>query len=188
MQIHFSVFFVGALLLLILPFDWIAAVVIAAFFHELCHILTLYALNGRILHISFQPTGCLMEAGRIVEWKQFVSILAGPIGSISLLLLRHTAPQIAICGLIQGLYNLIPALPLDGGRLLTLLVYRFCPEQAERILCFTAMGICIVIDFLAIWCHWAGCAGIWPFLFAIIWNLRFLPRKTPCKPFQIGVQ
>lgn len=165
-----------------LPLDWIMAVVTAAFFHELCHILTLWSLNGNIRSIKIQPGGCIIECGRMGEWAQFFSILAGPLGSFALLFLCRTAPKIAICGFFQGLYNLIPVLPLDGGRMLRLLLYSVCPEHAEKVMAAVAFGICIAVTFAAVWLTATDSFGVFPLIFSLLWNIKYLPRKIPCKP------
>ena len=187
-RIPFGVFFLGALLVLILPLDWFGAIVIAAVFHELCHILMVLALDGSISEIRFKTTGCEIKTNTMGEWAQFFSILAGPLGSFSLLALCRTAPKLAICGLIQGLSNLIPVLPLDGGRLLLLLLYRFCPDKAEKVMNFVTMGICLLFGLLAIYLSTAASAGLWPVFLAVFWSVSVLSRKIPCKPSRIRVQ
>ena len=187
-QINSCVFLIAALLILLLPLDWLAAAVIAAILHELFHILTLYALNGKVWKIEIHCSGCVLETGGLGAFRQFISILAGPIGSLSLLLLCHITPKIAICGLVHGVYNLIPVLPLDGGRLLRLLLYHFCPSAADKVMTMIAVFTCILADFLTV-CLWVmGLSGPLPIFLAIGWNIRFLPRKIPCKPNQIKVQ
>ena len=180
-QIHSGVLFISALLLLLLPLDWVAAAVTAAILHELMHIIALYAFNGRILKIQVQAGGCMIETDSLGEWSQFFSILAGPLGSFSLLLLRHCIPKIAIFGLFQGVYNLFPVMPLDGGRLLRLLLNRFCPNRADLVMDCVAFGSCILVDFAAIVLSTMTSMGLWPFMAAFAWNLKLLPRKTPCK-------
>lgn len=177
-----------ALLLLILPLDWILSAAAAALIHELCHILVLSSFGGKIRSIHIQPFGCIIESNRVGEWAQFCCILAGPLGSFLLLTLCHTAPKIAICGFVHGLYNLIPVLPLDGGRILRLLLYAVCPEYAEKLLAVAAFGICIAVTFLAFWFASLDSLGLFPLLIALIWNIKYLPRKIPCKPCGIGVQ
>ena len=152
----FHVFFIAALLLLLLPLDWLAAAIAAALIHELCHILVLYALKGRISGIHIHAGGCVIESAVTGKWREFFCILAGPIGSFSLLLLCRMVPKMAVCGLFQGTYNLIPVLPLDGGRLLRLILYQLCPELAEAILFYTAVGIRVLILTLGIWLSVSG--------------------------------
>lgn len=136
-------FFFTALLLLILPIRWVISAATAAMIHEAYHILALWLLKEKIRSVRFSFCACVIETYPMEDWKKFCSILAGPAGSFSLLLLRQCVPMIAVCGFFHGFYNLLPILPLDGGRLLQLLLYRFCPEKADRIL--SVMGIIVVM-------------------------------------------
>ena len=184
MQVDSFAYFSAAFLLLVLPLDWFLSAVAASFVHELCHIATLYLLHGKITGIHIRVSGCMLETDRIAEMKQFFSILAGPAGSFLLLFLSRVAPKIAICGLIQGIYNLIPVLPLDGGRLFQLLLFHFFPGRAEMILDMTAIVVCVLISIFASWLSAAVYQEIWPMVFALIWSSKVLPGKTPCKPLR----
>ena len=177
-QVHFSACFLLALVLLLLPLEWVGAMVIAASFHELCHIVTLYAFGGTVSKIRVKAGGCMIETLSMGEQEQFFSILAGPLGSFSLLLFCRGAPKIAVCGFLQCLFNLMPVLPLDGGRLLRLLVYRFCPDQSERIMRFVTVSFCLFLDALAVGIALGTSAGGWPVLLALVCNIRFLIKKN----------
>ena len=182
MQIAVSVYFLAAFFLLVLPLDWFLSAAAAAVFHELCHILVLYGLQGKMIRIQVGVRGCVMETDRIEEKKQFLSIVAGPLGSFSLVLWCRVMPKLAICGLFHGLYNMIPLLPLDGGRLLQLFLQRYFPDQAQRVMDLTAVGICILILLGGIWFSAVVLEEIWPLLLAFVWVIKALPRKNPCKP------
>lgn len=54
--------------------------------------------------------------------RELLCVLAGPAVSFSLLALARFFPRIAICGLVQGIYNLLPIYPLDGGKALRCMV------------------------------------------------------------------
>lgn len=181
-------FVAAAVFLLTLPINWIISLVTAAIIHEICHILAVYVLGGRILKMEIQFVGCRIDTTPIGEWKQFISILAGPMGSFLLLFLCRIAPKIAICGALQGLCNLIPVMPLDGGRLLQLLLYHLCPTKAKKIADFVAVFVCISVNIIALWFSIGGDMGPAPFLLAFVWSLKVLPRKIPCKAAQIKVQ
>ena len=132
--------------------------------------------------------GCTIEAAGLGVWKQGISILAGPLGSFSLLLFYRIAPQLAICGCLQGLYNLLPLGPLDGGRLLKIMLYQFCPNYADVVRYFIGFGICILFDLGIVWMMRYYATGVWPVFAAVSWNVSMVPRKIPCKPGRIGVQ
>lgn len=134
----------GALILLLLPLDWIIAVCLSGLWHEVCHIVILSLMGGKIQKVSIRPDGCTIKTGRLEFWQQILSILAGPAGSLSLLFLLKLYPKMAVCGFLQGLFNLIPILPLDGGRILQLILYRINPKKAEFIMETVSSVLCIV--------------------------------------------
>lgn len=167
-----QVYLLAALLLLLLPLRWLLAAVFSAVFHELCHILVLLLLKGRIYRIRIGWNGCVIEGDSLGQLQQFFSILAGPMGSLLLVGLCRVAPRIAICGFIQGLYNLLPLMPLDGGRLLQILLYRFCPGKASALIrgIGISLRICItaVILYLAASLPWSMLLVLIP----AIWNMQ----------------
>ena len=110
--------FFAALLLLTVPIRWIAAGVFAAVIHELGHYLVVRLLGGEVISTTVSFRGARMEALPMSQGREILCILAGPAASFSLLLLARIAPRIALCGLIQGVYNLLPIYPLDGGRVI----------------------------------------------------------------------
>ena len=64
----------------------------------------------------------MLETGSMTIREELLCALAGPAGSLSLLLVSEWIPRIALCGMVQGLFNLIPAGNLDGGRVLRCLI------------------------------------------------------------------
>lgn len=162
----------GALLLLVLPLPWLLASILAAAFHELCHLGAVYALGGQVLRLTIGPTGAVMEGTLEGRWREILAAAAGPVGSLLLLSLVHTAPRIAVCGLLQGLFNLLPLYPLDGGRILRLSV----KGRAERVI----EGLLGAIFFLVLVRLHA--------VLALILAFRVISRNIPCKRQKIGVQ
>ena len=69
-----------------------------------------------------------METSPMTPGREALCALAGPLGSFLLLLLARHFPEAAVCGIVQGGYNLIPIYPLDGGRILRCLL----PEKICR--------------------------------------------------------
>lgn len=107
-----------ALLLLAVPVPWILGAVLAALFHELSHWGMVLITGGRIADLEIKPTGAFMKTAEMPAWKEALCSLAGPAGSFLLLLLSDYFPRLAVCGLVQGMFNLLPICPLDGGRIL----------------------------------------------------------------------
>ena len=149
-------FFLAALAVLMLPLKWWLSAAAAAIFHEACHLLVLLLLREKVssIHVTFR--GCTIVTGNMPEWKQAVSIMAGPAGSLSLLFLRRKLPLIALCGLFHGVYNLLPVLPLDGGRLVYLALCRFCQKHADTVLKVIQIIIRILLILLLVYVLFLG--------------------------------
>lgn len=103
---------------LLLPFDWIVAWLFAAAFHEFCHYITLRSCGVRVYSIQIGFSGAIIETDAMLPKQELLAALAGPFGGFLLLLLLRIFPRIAICALLQSLFNLIPLHPFDGGRAL----------------------------------------------------------------------
>ncbi len=107
-----------ALMLLQLPIQWVAAVMAAAAVHEICHAIAVVLCGGSIRSVSLGARGARMDVAIPSPVKELLCALAGPMGSLLLLLVGNWFPRLAICGAFHGIYNLLPVYPLDGGRAL----------------------------------------------------------------------
>lgn len=106
----------AAVLLLTVPLRWILAAFLAAFVHELGHGLAVWVLGGRVSGGAVSLRGARLDVLPMTPGRELLCALSGPAASFLLLCFAHLLPRIAICGLIQGVYNLLPIYPLDGGR------------------------------------------------------------------------
>ncbi len=181
LRIRFEAYFLAALMLLLLPLDWLLGALLAASFHEICHFFTACILGIKCLSIEINAGGAVMEFGPMDDWEELITAAAGPVGSFVLCGLGCVYPQMAVCGLAQGLFNLLPIWPLDGGRIIR------CMFQSNPRLCgvieFTAA---VIILCVGVWLSTK--LGIGPGIFAGIVTLKAFLRKIPCKDAFLGVQ
>lgn len=176
----------GAILLLTLPLPWILAAVLAAAFHEISHLLALRLTGTRIYRFRIGFLGAELETAPMDAKTELFCAAAGPVGSFSLLLLIHCCPRIAICGGVQGLFNLLPILPLDGGRILCSGMELLFPRSqlfpvAEKVqlilLLFSVLFLSVVFSL-----------GLFPVLAAVALTGKAFLRKIPCKESKLAVQ
>ena len=179
---------VAAFLILTLPTRWLLSAVTAAMVHELSHIAAVYLVQGKIRGIHLHLTGCEILTRPMGQIQSVFCILAGPAGSLLLLLLRKQFPLIAVCALLQGIYNLLPVLPLDGGRALCCLLHRCSPQVKRKIMTVSGavIGTAGILAgvYLSSRMQWNSIPVIW----SVLLNIRLLPRKIPCKDNGIGLQ
>ena len=168
-----GIWLILALGILLLPLQWISAMVIAAAFHEFCHWVVIRLLGGRVPLITFGGRGASMYMEQMDRGAGILCALAGPVGSFLLVLLGHICPRLAFCGAIQGLYNLLPVYPMDGGRILCGLLSGVISEK--RLVFFTKIlhwALVIVMLLLGIYATFVRKLGFLPLLLCIFLCFR----------------
>ena len=112
-----AAFYIGAALaILVLPWNVLLSFAVSAAFHELCHLAVLCWYQVPIWQIRLGLCGAKITAGAMEPMQELLCAAAGPIGSLILVLFADRLPLLAVFGLVQGLFNLLPIYPLDGGR------------------------------------------------------------------------
>lgn len=178
----------NALFLLLLPLRWVAAVLIGEAFHELCHILMLRFLkvDAGSLYAGF--SGARIAVQPMEEYQEILCAAAGPAGSLALLVFLKIYPELAFCGLVQGLYNLLPVYPSDGGRVLRCILELFFPDHRTRVMRIAA-GLTVLIV-IAIGIISAMLFPRWIFVIfaAVLSLLTSVIGKFSCKESTFEVQ
>ena len=178
-----------AFLLLTIPFRWLVSAILAAAFHEFCHILAIHFLGGRVLSITVGAGGAIIEHSPVSPPKALLCAFAGPLGSLILVVFCHRIPRIALCAGFQALFNLLPLFPMDGGRILRCVSEMLLPEHwAHRIYRLIEQVTLIAILFLAAICVLRFETGMFPLIFAGAAVIKGLVRKIPCKQTNLNVQ
>ena len=162
----------AALLLLVLPLQWVIAAAFAAGFHEFCHGCAVHLTGGRVYGVTFGIGGVSMEVGSMSPGRELCCALAGPFGGLLLLLFARWIPRIAICAGVQSLYNLLPVYPLDGGRALRCGVEMLLPGWSDRICGFLEKICCAGLVLLSLYGLICLRLGPVPLLFTVALLLK----------------
>ena len=121
-----------ALLVLLLPLQWVLALGVSAAMHELGHIAALRWMKVPVYKISFVPSGVILETPPVEMGKELLCAAAGPLSGLCLVFLFRLIPELALFALFHSLYNLLPVYPADGGRILLVLCHWILPRKKSE--------------------------------------------------------
>ena len=172
----------AAVIMMTMPLKWITAWVVSALCHECFHILALYISGRRINGICVGAFGARIMTDPLLPSEEILCGLAGPASGFLLLLFASTFPRLAICGLLQSVFNLFPVYPLDGSVVLRGLLRNFFSQsRAERIAQLVETVLLVLLALFSMIHILMFDMGWGAYLFIGFFFLRLKKRKIPCK-------
>ena len=187
-EIRTGAIFAGALALLVLPLSFFLSFVIAGSIHEFAHWLVLRWTGVKVYKICVGPFGATMETEPMGPGREVLCALAGPVGSFLLVFGYRVLPEIALCALFQGCFNLLPLYPMDGGRVFRCLLEIMRIPRRDAICGVVELTTALVICAVCWYGFWKWNLGCGVLFWGAVLVLRTFPRKTPCKEAFFGVQ
>ena len=188
---HFAIsagaILLGALLYSALSFSERAAILAPVIVHELGHILTLRLYGLRIRRFSADLRGlCIEYSGLCTPLAHAVSALAGPAAGLAYAFAasyfgrsRGSETLILSSGvsLLLSLFNLLPVLPLDGGRVFALAADECLGgRRGDRLTKTVGLVLSTALLMAGTWRMWQGKGAA--LALAAIWLLAAQPDNA----------
>ena len=107
---------VVAMMLLVLPLQWVMGWLSAIAIHEFGHFAVLKCFRKPIQAVSFELGGIYIKTEAMTVGQEILCALAGPLFGLCPLLFARVCPHIAVWALVLSGFNMLPVLPMDGGR------------------------------------------------------------------------
>lgn len=136
-----------AALLFLVDAAYLPALLSAAVIHELGHIAALKLCKAELQELRLEFFGlCLVATPPTSPVQEAFCALSGPLaGFLWAFGIQHIAPLSSAFSLLLSAYNILPALPLDGGRALL----AFCGKS--WLLRLTGAVSSVILLVLALW-------------------------------------
>jgi Zn-dependent protease/CBS domain-containing protein len=158
---------------------WVAAAFVILLYlsvlvHELSHSVVAQGYGLQVRRILLYPLGGVSEIEREAPTpgREFVVAGAGPALSLALGAvgwgLTRVAPygitgvlirQLMVANIIVGVFNLLPGLPLDGGRMLRAVIWKITKKPTTSTIAAAWVGRALAVGLLAIPFFSGGLAG-----------------------------
>lgn len=177
----------GALIYCTASFSELSAILAPMIVHELGHILTLRLYGLRIRRISADLRGLRIEYGGVcAPLGHVVSALAGPVAGLAYAfaaswMARRTGNEVLMLSsgvsLLLSLFNLLPILPLDGGRVFSLLVTELLGgRRGDRLTKVVSLTLAAALLAAGLYLMWRGEGTA--LALAALWLLASQPDKA----------
>ncbi len=169
-----SLYFIGGI-------GALAAFLAAALAHELGHLAAMFVTGASIRRIRVTACGPVIEYGGALTKKQELGIVAaGPVAGLFFagLCFLTAVPYICYIGaiaLLAAMFNLLPVLPLDGGRLALYWLESVLPVRAAGIVMRVLGTLCalgVIATGVMTGSPAAAAAGVWMAVLANAPDLR----------------
>lgn len=170
-MIKISKYFIPYILILILIGfrERILISLLVVFFHELTHYLVARYLGFTGFDIEILPIGAVLKLKQIDDaspLEDLIISISAPVVNLILglffynLYVRYNLYAYYIffqCNLVIGMFNLIPAYPLDGGRILRdILRFRIIYKKANNATIYVSICIGIIFIFYYLFLFFGG--------------------------------
>lgn len=137
----------------------------AAAVHEVGHLLVLRLHGARIRRLRISILGAVMEvSGTMSYMQELAAALAGPGANLlcTIVLGKLGTPMAAGANAVLCMFNLLPVLPLDGGRALHLLLC-WCtdPQTADRCIRRISLAVAAAATCSAVWLVFKTGGSLW---------------------------
>ena len=146
---------------------------VSVFIHETAHAIVATGLHHPPDTLELTPLGALLrldEERRIPCQKQFLILLAGPCATLMLCGIAYHLTSAGILSPAFGnlvftsnlsilLINLLPVIPLDGGRIIAMLIYQVLPVRTAGIILRVigdVVGVGLIVLNILISCCYGG--------------------------------
>ena len=135
--VHYSALLIAACMALKGNFDTFGLVLFSVVLHECGHLAALVLCREHADSLVLHAFGIEINtcSGNIPPKKMLAAVLAGPICSLIFgWLFYFLYPPLSMPNLCIGFINLLPVIPLDGGRLLYPLLIKICGRKSSKLI------------------------------------------------------